>query len=124
MSRVKVTPDADVLTATIRVISRVGPTRLTLADVAADAGLAPATLLQRFGSKRGLLLAVAEQSMAGVGECFARGRGAHRSPLAGGGAPLGGSTHMWETAGGQADKLSVFVRQLSRTALTPPSPSK
>lgn len=36
-----------------------GPARLTLADVAAEAGLAPATLVQRFGSKRGLLLAVA-----------------------------------------------------------------
>ena len=58
MGRRKVTPDADVLTATMRVVNRVGPGRLTLADVAAEAGLAPATLLQRFGSKRGLIDAV------------------------------------------------------------------
>ncbi|MDP8981022.1 MAG: TetR/AcrR family transcriptional regulator, partial [Acidobacteriota bacterium] len=69
MGRRKLTPDTDVLTATMRVVNRVGPGRLTLADVAAEAGLAPATLLQRFGSKRGLLLAVVEQSMAGVEEC-------------------------------------------------------
>ena len=82
MSRRKTTPDADVVTATMRVISRLGPARLTLADVALESGLAPATLLQRFGSKRGLLLAVVEQGVRGSAECFARLRAAHRSPLA------------------------------------------
>jgi len=60
MGRKKITPDGDVLAATLRVVARVGPGRLTLAAVAKEAGLAPATLLQRFGSKRGLLLAVAQ----------------------------------------------------------------
>jgi AcrR family transcriptional regulator len=41
-----------------------GPVRLTLADVAAEAGIAPATLIQRFGSKRGLLLTLARQGIA------------------------------------------------------------
>ena len=82
MSRRKTTPDSDVVMATIRVVSRLGPARLTLAEVAREAGLAPATLLQRFGSKRGLLLAVAEQGAGGAAECFARLRAAHRSPLA------------------------------------------
>src|SRR5439155_10730603 len=41
-----------------------------------------ATLLQRFGSKRGLLLALVEFGLAGVDECFAVVRAAHRSPLA------------------------------------------
>src|SRR6201988_5489051 len=81
MSRRKVTPDADVLTAAFRVISRIGPVRLTLADIAKETGLAPATLLQRFGSKRGLLLAVASQGASGVREDFARIRVMHRSPL-------------------------------------------
>jgi len=82
MSRHKTTPDADVVMATIRVIQRLGPSRLTLAKVAREAGLSPATLLQRFGSKRGLLLAVAEQGAGAAPECFARLRAAHRSPLA------------------------------------------
>jgi AcrR family transcriptional regulator len=70
-----------VLTAASRAIGRLGPGRLTLADVAREAGLAPATLVQRFGSKRGLLLALVEFGLAGVDGCFAAVRAAHRSPL-------------------------------------------
>ena len=55
--RPRTTSDEDILAATHRVISNVGP-RFTLADVAKEIGLAPATLLQRFGSKKGLILAV------------------------------------------------------------------
>jgi AcrR family transcriptional regulator len=113
MGRRKVTPDADVLTATMRVVNRVGPGRLTLADVAAEAGLAPATLLQRFGSKRGLLLAVAEQSMAGVDECFARMRSAHRSPLAAVIASLEEMTHMCETPEALANNLAFLEIDLT-----------
>jgi AcrR family transcriptional regulator len=113
MGRRKVTPDADVLTATMRVVNRVGPGRLTLADVAAEAGLAPATLLQRFGSKRGLLLAVAEQSMAGVDECFARVRSAHRSPLAAVIASLEEMTHMCDTPEALANNLAFLEIDLT-----------
>src|SRR5207247_1703558 len=56
--RPRSTTDADLLTAAARAVSQVGPSRLTLADVAREAGVAPATLVQRFGSKRGLLLAL------------------------------------------------------------------
>ena len=66
----------------MRAVSRLGPARLTLAEVAREAGLSPATLLQRFGSKRILLLAVAKQGAGGAAECFTRLRAAHRSPLA------------------------------------------
>jgi AcrR family transcriptional regulator len=82
MSRHRTQPNSDVLAGTIRVISRVGPARFTLADVAAEVGLAPATLLQRFGSKRGLLLAVASQAATEVEECFSQARSPNRSPLA------------------------------------------
>jgi len=81
MGRIKTTSDAAVVEATFRVIHRLGPVRLTLAEVASEAGLAPATLLQRFGSKRGLLLAVAETAAGGADECFARARARHRSPM-------------------------------------------
>ena len=113
MGRRKVTPDVDVLTATMRVVSRVGPGKLTLADVAAEAGLAPATLLQRFGSKRGLLLAVAEQGMGGVDECFARVRAAHRSPLAAVVASLEEMTHMCETPEAMANNLAFLEIDLT-----------
>lgn len=75
-------PDSDILMAAFRVIERLGPAKLTLAGVAAEAGLAPATLLQRFGSKRGLLLAAAQMGAEGMDSCFAQVRAAHPSPLA------------------------------------------
>jgi AcrR family transcriptional regulator len=62
-------------------VSRVGPSRLTLADVAAEAGVVPATLVQRFGSKRGLLLALAREASSSAGEQMAAIRGDHSSPL-------------------------------------------
>ena len=74
-------PDSEILSAAARVIERVGPARLTLADVAREVGLAPATLVQRFGSKRALLLALAGQGASDVREEFAAIRARSRSPL-------------------------------------------
>lgn len=79
--RPKVKPDSDVVMATIRVIERRGPGRLTLADVAKEAGMSAATLVQRFGSKRGLLLAVARMGASGVREEFAPIRARYKSPV-------------------------------------------
>ncbi len=73
--------DADILRATGRAISRVGAVRLTLADVAAEAGLAAPTLVQRFGSKRGLLLAFARQGPGAARDHFAAVRRRQPSPL-------------------------------------------
>jgi AcrR family transcriptional regulator len=79
--RTRTISDAKILAATARMISCVGPTRLTLADVGAEVGLAPATLLQRFGSKRGLLIALVEQGVASVDRCFVDVRTASSSAL-------------------------------------------
>jgi AcrR family transcriptional regulator len=79
--RPRTASDAEVLAAAARAVSRVGPARLTLADVAAEAGLAPATLVQRFGSKRGLLLTLAGQGSAAAAEQMAALRAAHPAPL-------------------------------------------
>lgn len=100
--------DAELLAATGRVMSRLGPSRLTLADVAKEAGLAPATLVQRFGSKRGLLLAVVKQSTDSVGECFARVRAAHGSPLATLYAAMNEMTQHCETPEALANSLAFL----------------
>jgi AcrR family transcriptional regulator len=76
MPRPRTVDDAAVLAAAARAVERVGPARVTLADVAADAGLSPATLVQRFGSKRGLLLAVARRGAHGRRPAFAAARAA------------------------------------------------
>jgi AcrR family transcriptional regulator len=79
--RARATSDVDILAATHRVVLRLGPS-LTLADVAKEAGVSPATLMQRFGSKRGLLLAFAAGGSVGLEAEFERIRATHRSPLA------------------------------------------
>jgi AcrR family transcriptional regulator len=56
--------DEAIFAATARVVGRVGPARLTLAAVAAEVGISAPALVQRFGGKRELLVAM---SRAGVG---------------------------------------------------------
>jgi AcrR family transcriptional regulator len=82
MARPRTTSDAAILGATGRAIGRLGVGRLTLAAVAEEAGLAPATLVQRFGSKRGLLLAFAARAGSAAREPFAKARAEHDSPVA------------------------------------------
>ena len=71
MGRPRTASDAQVLAGAARAISRVGPARLTLAAVGREVGLSPATLLQRFGSKRGLLLALVRHSTLTAADGFA-----------------------------------------------------
>jgi AcrR family transcriptional regulator len=74
--------DAVILRATAEVVGRVGPAGLTLAAVAREVGVVPGTLVQRFGSKRGLLLALTEHSAKNADALPARVRAEHDSPLA------------------------------------------
>lgn len=73
--------DAVILRAAADVIGRVGPVGLTLAVVAREVGLVPGTLVQRFGSKRGLLLALAERSAKNADALPGRVREEHESAL-------------------------------------------
>jgi AcrR family transcriptional regulator len=74
--------DEDVFAAAQRVMSRRGPHELTLADIAGEAGVTPGRLVQRFGSKRALLVALSERFAASAGLVFAGLRAAHGAPLA------------------------------------------
>ncbi|WP_281398149.1 TetR/AcrR family transcriptional regulator [Actinomadura alba] len=73
--------DAVILHAAAQVMGRVGPAGLTLAAVAREVGLVPATLVQRFGSKHGLLLALADLSEKNASEMAERVRQSHDSAL-------------------------------------------
>jgi AcrR family transcriptional regulator len=57
--------NADVFAAMARVMQRVGPSELTLAAIAAEAGVTAGALVQRFGSKRELMLAHWRQPAVG-----------------------------------------------------------
>ncbi len=61
---------------------RHGPHELTLAHIAAEAGVTPGLLVQRFGSKRGLLLTLSNQFAGSAPEIFAALKNAHPEPLA------------------------------------------
>jgi AcrR family transcriptional regulator len=74
--------DDALLDATFRAVGAVGPARLTLADVAREAGVAPATLVQRFGSKRALLVAAATRAAARAEHAGAALPAADEAPLA------------------------------------------
>ena len=89
--------DQDLLMAVHRVVNRLGP-HLTLADVAREAGVSAATLVQRFGSKRGLLLAFASLAAEGTDEEFAAIRQKYPDPV---------------------EAIQEFVRCFSRMASSP-----
>jgi AcrR family transcriptional regulator len=57
MPRPRTVSDEAILDAVLDLAHRIGPARLTFAAVAAEVGLSAATLVQRFGTKRDLLLA-------------------------------------------------------------------
>lgn len=62
MAQKKIIDDQSVLEKALLVISEHGPDNFTLADVGKAVGLAPATLMQRFGSKQKLLMLAAKQA--------------------------------------------------------------
>jgi AcrR family transcriptional regulator len=104
--RPRTASDEAILAAASRALGRVGPARLTLADVAAEVGLAPATLVQRFGSKRGLLLALAALGPARVTEAFLTARAVAESPLSALIAALISLTRQIETPEALANHLA------------------
>src|ERR1051326_8512001 len=74
--------DEEVFGAAQRAMQQRGPHELTLADIAAEAGVTPGLLVQRFGSKRDLLLAVSERFAQSAPAVFAVLKAAHPEPLA------------------------------------------
>jgi AcrR family transcriptional regulator len=74
--------DDEIVAAAQRAMTRRGPHELTLAHIAAEAGVSAGRLVQRFGSKRAMLLALAERFAGSAGTVFDGLRAAHRRPLA------------------------------------------
>lgn len=79
--RPRTVEDAAILEAAVNVIGRIGPDRLTLADVGEEAGLSAATLIQRFGSKRDLMLSVLRFATMRFDERFENAIQKSKSPL-------------------------------------------
>jgi AcrR family transcriptional regulator len=82
VARPRLISDDTILDATRQVLAELGPAKLTLAAVGARVGLAPPTLMQRFGSKRGLLLASAARSPVMVLRAVEEAEARNSSPMA------------------------------------------
>jgi len=74
--------DVDVFAGLVRVMLRRGPTELTLREIAGEAGVTAGALVQRFGSKRALLLAHARHVAASGDVGVPVPRSGTSSPLA------------------------------------------
>jgi AcrR family transcriptional regulator len=111
--RARTVANQDIIAAAAKVIGRVGPGNLTLADVGKEIGLSAATLVQRFGSKRGLLLAMAKSAADSVEACFDMVRAAHRSPLAALVAAATDMTRYLDTPEEVANSLAFLQMDLS-----------
>ena len=107
--RPRTVSDEDLINATIRIMSRLGPVKLTLAEVAKEAGVTAATLVQRFGSKRGLMLKIAADAAGSGDACFDMVRAAHPdSPLDALVAAATGMAQMANTADELANSLAFL----------------
>jgi AcrR family transcriptional regulator len=73
--------DEQLLAAAGSVIARVGP-GFTLADIAAQAGVVAGTLVQRFGSKHGLLAALSRMTIDALPDSIRTAAKGHADPLA------------------------------------------
>jgi AcrR family transcriptional regulator len=73
--------DDQLFAATHAVMNRVGPADLTLSSIAEEAGVTAAVLVQRFGSKRGLLLALSRKFATDASDVIGALAAQHDSPL-------------------------------------------
>jgi len=81
MPRPRETSDEQLLAAASRVMQRRSPAEFTLADVGKEAGVVPATLIQRFGTKRNLILSLCRTAPASCAQAFVAARAKHKSLL-------------------------------------------
>ncbi|MEV6635971.1 TetR/AcrR family transcriptional regulator [Actinoplanes sp. NPDC051470] len=78
MARPRTVSDAAILAAAAHAVGQAGPANATLAQIGDRVGLTAAALLRRFGSKDGLLLALARDAVATVPARLAAARSAER----------------------------------------------
>lgn len=80
MARPRKISDERLLAAAGGVIARLGP-GFTLADIATEAGVVAGTLVQRFGSKHGLLAALSRMTIDALPDSIRTAAKGHADPL-------------------------------------------
>ena len=105
--------DEEVFGAVYRAMNRLSPAELTLAEIGAEAGITAGALVQRFGSKRNLLLAVWAQAADGTDAMFAQLEAESPTPLAAVYAYGECFAQMVESPGGLAHHLAWLQLDLT-----------
>jgi AcrR family transcriptional regulator len=105
--------DDDVFLAALRTMGRLGPHELTLAAIAEEAGVTAGALVQRFGSRRALLLALAARAAEGCDEMFRAIRVRHATPLAALAAYVEGMSGLASTPEALARNLAYLQTDLT-----------
>jgi len=80
MGRPKSRSDEEVVAAAWRAVGRHGPATFTIRQVAAEAGLSPAAIMQRFGSKARLMAALRADGADLVRRAFDEATAGHADP--------------------------------------------
>ena len=109
--------DDEVFAAAHRVMGRAGPSEMTLAEIGKEAGLTAGALVQRFGSKLGLLRALAARLSEESPAMLAGIRAENRSPLQAVRVYAECLAQMGESPGGLAHHLAWLQLDLTDPAM-------
>jgi AcrR family transcriptional regulator len=105
--------DEEIFAAAGRVMAKRGPALWTLADIAAETGLTAGALVQRFGSKHALQVALVESWANSIPELFKALCQGHSSPLEGLRAYARCMAQMGESPGALANHLAYLQLDLT-----------
>jgi AcrR family transcriptional regulator len=105
--------DEEVFAAVHRAMARLAPWEFTLSEIAREAGVTAAALVQRFGGKRDLLLRLMEAWSGGTRGMLEALRAAHPSPLDAVRAWADCFAQMGESPGGMAHHLAWLQQDMA-----------
>lgn len=118
MARSRTRSNDEILDAAIAFVCQHGAESLTFASLAHFVGLAPATLVQRFGGKRQLLAEAAAHCLANSEAIFTTAAAREQSPLAALRAALQGAASAVASADEYARGLVFFSTSLADPKLS------
>lgn len=119
--RPRTVSDEAIFAAVAELVTAAGPSGLTLGAVAERVGVSAPALAQRFGSKRGLLVAFTEQGAGAVAERFAAARAEHPQATAAIRAALSGLPGGITTRAAMANNLAFLQMDLTDPELREPT---
>lgn len=113
MPRPRKVSDEEVFAAAHRAMNRLPPWGFTLGEIAKEAGVTAGALVQRFGSKRGLLLGLMKAWSGGTGGMLHQLRAASPSALAAVQAWADCFAQMGDSPGGMAHHLAWLQQDMA-----------